>query len=154
MDKIKEIRLGEQIIGVAGIVLFIDSFLAWYSIDFGFVSASRNGWQEPSAFLSILAILIGVAMVAMVIIANFTEVELPETLGPLTHPQVYTIAGALAFVLVVIKWIGNTDYTAFGLYLGLLCTAGLAVGGFLLMQGVGETGDAGGGTPPPPPPSA
>lgn len=158
MDKIKELKLGEQVIGVAGILLFIDSFLSWYSVDigFGFGSVTRNGWQAPSAFLSILAILIGIAMVAMVIITAFTDVEIPETLGPLTHPQVYTIAGGLAFVLVLIKWIGNTDFTAFGLYLGLLCTAGLAVGGFLLMQGVGEsdTGGSAGGTPPPPPPSA
>lgn len=154
MDKINEIKLGEKIIGVSGILLFLDSFLSWYSIDFGFASVTRNGWQAPNSFLSILAILIGIAMVAMVIIVNFTEVELPESLGPLTHPQLYTIAGGLAFVLVLIKWIGNTDFTAFGLYLGLLCTAGLAVGGFMLMQGVGEsdTGGSAGGTPPPPPP--
>ncbi|MCZ7529315.1 MAG: hypothetical protein M5U31_02580 [Acidimicrobiia bacterium] len=156
MDKINEIKLGEKIIGVSGILLFLDSFLSWYSVDFGFGSYTRNGWQAPSSFLSILAILIGIAMVTLVILSNLTDVELPETLGPLTHPQLYTIGGGLAFVLVLIKWIGNTDYTAFGLYIGLLCTAGLAAGGFMVMQGVGESGDAGSGgsTPPPPPPSA
>lgn len=156
MDKINDIKLGEKIIGIAGILLFIDSFLSWYSVDigFGFGSVTRNGWQSPSAFLSILAILIGLAMVAGVIIRNFTEIEIPDTLGPLAHGQVATIAGGLAFVLVLIKWIGNTDFTSFGLWLGLLCTAGLAVGGFLLMQEVGEadTGGSAGGTPPPPPP--
>ncbi|MEZ5171026.1 MAG: hypothetical protein R3A49_09810 [Acidimicrobiia bacterium] len=156
MDKIKELKPGEMVIGVAGIVLFLDSFLSWYSVDFGFGSYTRNGWQAPSSFLSILAILIGIALVALLVIRTFTEVELPDRLGPLTWEQVYTIGGAAAFVLVLIKWLGNTDYTAFGLYLGLLCTAGLAAGGFMAMQGIGETGDAGGtgGTPPPPPPSA
>ncbi len=160
MDKINEFKLGEKIIGISGILLFLDSFLTWF--DFAGYGA-ENGWSN---FLSLLAILIGIAMVVLLVLQAFTDVQLPETLGPLTHPQLYTIAGGLAFVLVLIQLlvgssVGGFGVTvdldrAFGLYLGVIFSAGLAAGGFMLMQGIGDSeapgGGAAGGTPPPPPP--
>lgn len=139
MDKLKELSNGEKVIGVSAVVLLINSFLPWYSVDLGvFGDYSRNGWQAPSAFLSMLAVLIGIAMGALVVVRALGAVELPEKLGGIGWGMAYLIGGGVAFLLVVIKWLGNTDYTAFGLYLGLLCTAGLAVGGFLTAKERGE----------------
>ena len=158
MDKIRDLELGEQIIGVSGILLLIDSFLPWYdvSVDFGLgtVSNSFNGWAEPNAFLSILAILIGVAMVAVLAIQNFSGVGLPDKLGTLSWAQGYMIAGIAAFALVLLKFLLDTDFTAIGLYLGLLFTAGLAAGGFLMMKGAEEGETPQGPATPPPPPQA
>ena len=50
---------GERIIGGAGLVLFVDSFLPWFR--FGRAHANRGGWHNP---LSTLAILIALAPVA------------------------------------------------------------------------------------------
>jgi len=139
VDKLKEMTNGEKVIAVAAVVLLIDSFLPWYSVDLGpFGDYSRNGWQAPSAFLSLLAILIGIAMGALVVVKALGAVELPEKLGNVGWGLAYLIGGVAAFVLVLIKWLGNTDYTAFGLYLGLICTAGLAAGGFLTAKERGE----------------
>lgn len=139
MDKLKELSNGEKVIGVSAVVLLINSFLPWYSVDLGvFGDYSRNGWQAPSAFLSMLAVLIGIAMGALVVVRALGAVELPEKLGGIGWGMAYLIGGGVAFLLVVIKWLGNTDFTAFGLYLGLLCTAGLAAGGFLTAKERGE----------------
>jgi ABC-type Mn2+/Zn2+ transport system permease subunit len=78
--------------------------------------------------------------------------ELPERLGSVGWGVFLLAGGAIAFIFVLIKWISNTDGTKIGIYLGLLSTAGLAVGGYLVAQERGhlkEITGGGGGTPPP-----
>jgi len=40
----------EQVLSAAGLLAFIFSFLPWYTASLGPLSASRNGWQDPSGF--------------------------------------------------------------------------------------------------------
>lgn len=138
MDKLKELTLGEKIIVAAGVVLLIDSFLPWYSIDISIFHYSRNGWQAPNSFLSLFAILLGIAMAAQVLVSRLGVAQMPDRLGSLGWGMVHLIAGGVAFLFVLLKWLNNTDWTAFGLYLGLLSTAALAFGGFLVAK---ERGD-------------
>lgn len=154
---LKKLSPGEMVIGISGVVLLIFSFFKWYGIDidlgpFGSnASFSRNGWQSPDSFWSFIAILIGIAMVAHVVIDKFTGVELPQKLGTLGMGLVYLIAGAVAFVFLLIKYLSNTDFVKFGFYVALAAGIGLVVGGFLTAK---ERGDLkamqnrGGGTPP------
>ncbi|MBM3674699.1 MAG: hypothetical protein FJW88_07030 [Actinobacteria bacterium] len=135
MDKLKETNLGERVILAAAAVLFLDSFLPWYSIDLGtFGSYSKNGWGEPDQFMSIVAILIGIAMATGILLHRLEVTHLPEHVGGVSWGVVHLVAGCLATLLVFVKWMSNTDYTAIGLYVGMLCTIGLAVGGFLRMR--------------------
>ncbi|MBM3674697.1 MAG: hypothetical protein FJW88_07020 [Actinobacteria bacterium] len=135
MDKLKNLTVGERVIVIAAIVLLVDSILPWYSVDLGpFGSHSKNGWGAPDSFFSILAILIGVAMGVQVILHRLEVVEFPDKLGNLAWGMVHTIAGGIAFLLVLLKWLSNSDFTTFGLYIGLLSTAALAAGGFLSMK--------------------
>jgi len=140
---------------VSGVLLLVFSFFHWYSVDLGpFGTYSRNGWQSPDAFLSIVAILLGVVLAAHVIVEKLTGVELPERLGSVGWGVVHLAGGALAFVFVLLKWLFNTDFTAFGLYISLLASAGLAVGGYLMAKEAGELptlGGAKGGQAPPAP---
>jgi hypothetical protein len=138
VDKLKELTLGERIIVAAGVVLLIDSFLPWYSIDISIFHYSRNGWQAPNSFLSVVAILIGIAMAAQVLVSRLGSVDMPDRVGSLGWGMVHLIAGGVAFLFVLIKWVNNTDWTAYGLYIGLIATAGLAFGGFTLAK---ERGD-------------
>ncbi len=138
MDKLNELTLGEKIIVAAGVVLLIDSFLPWYSIDISIFHFSRNGWQAPNSFLSVLAILIGIAMAAQVLVARLGSVNMPDKVGSLGWGMVDLIAGAVAFLFVIIKWLNNTDWTAYGLYIGIIATAALAFGGFTVAK---ERGD-------------
>ena len=156
---LKKLTLGEMVIAISGIALLIFSFFKWYGVDFevqgvDLGSFSRNGWQAPSAFLSVVAILIGIVMAAYVISTKLAGMEVPERLGSVGWGVFLLAGGVIAFVFVLIKWISNTDATKIGIYLGLLATAGLAVGGFLVAKERGHLNDltgggSGGGSPPP-----
>jgi hypothetical protein len=156
---LKKLTPGEMVIGVSGILLLIFSFFKWYGAsgqaadiaDALGVRSSSNGWQSPSAFLSIIAILIGIVMAAHVIVNKLAGVEMPERLGKIGWGVFYLAGGVIAFVFVLIKFIGNTDGTKIGIYLGLLTTLGLAVGGFLVAKETGHLDEltGKGGTPPP-----
>lgn len=161
---LKKLTPGEITIAVSGIVLLIFSFFKWYAIDISIggqtlVSASKNGWGAPDSFLSILAILIGVVMAGHVIVDKVAGVEMPERLGKIGWGVFYLVGGVLAFLFLMIKYLGNTDFVKFGFYISILASIGLAVGGFLVSRERGHLqelmgGASGGGsTPPPNPPS-
>jgi uncharacterized membrane protein len=135
MEKFNALSVGEKIILAAGVVLFIVGFLPWYSVDLGVLgNYSHNGWQSPGAFWSILAILIGLAMAGVVGLKAFSTAAIPDNVGGFTWPKIHLGAGAVALLFILIKWIGNHDYTAFGLYVGILAAAALAAGGFLMFR--------------------
>jgi hypothetical protein len=158
---LKKLTPGEITTAVSGVLLLVFSFFHWYSVDLGpFGSVSRNGWQSPDAFWSVVAILIGIVLAAHVIVEKLTGVDMPERLGSVGWGVVHLAGGAIAFIFILIKWLMNTDYTAIGLWLSLLCAAGLTAGGYLMAKEAGElpgalggTGTTGGSTPPPPPSS-
>lgn len=154
MDKLVEkfmaLGIGEKIIIVAGLLLFIDGFLPWYSIDLGpFGSATRSGWQSPGAFWSMLAIVIGLAMAVVVILKGLTEVEIPDNVGGQSWPRILLGGGVAALVLLVIKFLNESSYLGFGFYLGFIAAIALAVAGFLMFR---EESAAGSSGPPPGPP--
>jgi hypothetical protein len=134
LERFNALSIGEKIILVAGIVLFIDGFLPWYSIDLGIVSVTRNGWESPGAFWSIVAILIGLAMAGVVVAKSFTDVVIPDNVSGLTWPRIYLGGGVAALVCVLIKLLNESDYMGFAFYLGIIATAALAVAGFLMFR--------------------
>src|SRR3970040_3068324 len=89
LERFQALGIGEKIIILAGVVLFIGGFLPWYSIDLGpFGSFTRSGWQSPGAIWSMLAILIGLAMAAVVVLKGLTEVEIPDNVGGPSWPRI------------------------------------------------------------------
>jgi hypothetical protein len=155
MDKLlKDSTVGEKIILVSGIVLFIDGFFHWYSVDLGVLGTfSRNGWQSPGAFWSVVAILIGLVMVAQIVLARLGTVDFPEKIGGLTWGTIHLILGGVALLFLIIKIINESSSLAFGYWLGLICSIGLAAGGYLFARETGGLpgtlgGSAGGATPP------
>ena len=135
LEKFMALGIGEKIIIVAAVVLFIDGFLPWYSIDLGpFGSATRSGWQSPGAIWSMLAVLIGLAMGGAVILKGLTEVEIPDNVGGFSWPRILLGGGVAALVLLVVKLLNESSYLGFGFYLGIICAAALAVGGFLMFR--------------------
>jgi hypothetical protein len=134
IEKFNALSIGEKIILPAGVVLFIIGFLPWYSISAGPFSWSHNGWQSPASFWSILAILIGLAMAVVVGLKAFSTVAIPDNVGGITWPKIHLGAGVVALVFLLIKFLGNNDYTTYGLYLGIIAAAALAAGGFLMFR--------------------
>ncbi len=145
VDKFKALGLGEKIILVAALVLFIDGFLPWYSVDLGpFGSFNRSGWQSPGAILSIFAVLIGLAMAGVILVKNLAkEGTIPANVGGITWPKIYLGAGGVAALFVVIKLLNHSGNLSFGFFLGIICVAALAAGGFLMYKDEMAAGGSG-----------
>ena len=155
IEKFKALSIGEKIIIIAGLVLFIDGFLPWYDVDLGpFGSITRNGWESPGAIWSVLAIVIGLAMSGVVVLKGLTEVEIPDNIGGVSWPKILLGGGAAALLLVVIKFLNESSELGFGFYLGFIAAAALAAGGFLMYREESAAGSSGSPSGPPsgPPP--
>ena len=135
LEKFMALSIGEKIIVIAGLLLLIDGFLPWYSVDLGpFGDYTRNGWQSPGGLWSMLAILIGLAMAAVVVLKGLTEVEIPDNVGGQSWARILLGGGVAALVLVVIKYLNESSSVGFGFYLGFIAAAALAAGGFLMYR--------------------
>lgn len=167
-----QVPRGALIAGIAGVALFIIMFFSWFGapsaeivtpaggieIDFGEVpgaDTSFNAWQSFDFIDIVLLITVVVAVGLAVMSAMGSSVNLPVAASALTAGL-----GILATLLVLYRII-DPPFDAdreIGVFLGLLATAGIAVGGWLSMQEEGTTFatavDSGGGPPPPPPPPA
>ncbi len=125
----------ERIIAACGVALAIVSFFPW----FGLAGGTRNAWKNP---LSALAVLVGIAMVAQIVLTRFTTAKLPSP--PVPWGQVHLILGVLALALALLQFLIGDEVTLgvpgmrvsveldreFGSFLGVLAAAGLAYGGF------------------------
>ena len=135
MDKLNELSTGEKLISGGGILLLIASFLPWYKVSVSFgefsASASANGWQDPGAIFSILAVILGVLMVGAVLGPKFGNMQLPA-LGSITWGQAFLGAGAAILVLVVIKFLNESSSISYGFFLGFIAAVALAAGGYLM----------------------
>jgi len=134
LEKFMALGVGEKIIVIAGLILFIDGFLPWYDVDLGIVSVTRSGWESPGAFWSILAILLGIAMSGVIAVKALTEGVIPDNVGGVTWPKILLGGGVATALLVLIKLLNESSYLGFGFYIGIICAAALAVGGVLLYR--------------------
>lgn len=147
-ESMNKMPLGEKIIVPAALVLLIDSFLPWYKVSYdlgvlGSGSISRSGWQSPGAIWSILAVLIGVVMAAIIILQRFTSVKLPALPQGLTWARVQAGLAGVAVLSILLKIIGESSHLGFGFFIGIICVAALAAGAGLLFQAEREGGAAG-----------
>jgi hypothetical protein len=132
--------------------LLVFSFFDWFSAEFqGETIDSGNAWDFT---LPLLAVLIGIAMVVIVALRAF-GVQLPDS-AP--WGTILLAMGIVVFAFVLIKLIAGVDVDAgpfdvdvkrkFGIFIGTVAAAGLAVGGYLKFQ---EERGASPATPPSPP---
>lgn len=150
---------GALVAGISGALLFIFMFFAWYGAGgvadelvqqaqeaadaLGVegpedVSTTVNAW-ESFDIIDLILFLAAAAGVAFAVTALMgVSVELPVAFS-----AIVTGIGALAFLLVLYRLInppgeGDVD-REIGIYLGLLASAGIAVGGYLGMQEEGAS---------------
>ncbi len=147
MDKINALSTPEKLVGGAGVLLFLDSLiLPWYKVSFSFAgitssSVTRSGWESPGAIWSIIAALIGLALVGVIVLTKFTTVQMPALPQGVTWGMVHLGGGALAVLCIIIKWINENSYISYGFWLGLILALAMAVGGYMLyMEEQGKSG--------------
>jgi hypothetical protein len=128
---------GLKIAGAAAVLLIIVLFFPWYGTGIeGFADITVTAWRAFS-WIDIFLFLIGLAVVGVVgAIASDRAVPLP--VEPATA---VTALGALAFVLILYRFLntpGDLD-PRYGLFLGLLASGGIAVGGRMAMAQAGAS---------------
>jgi hypothetical protein len=160
---LNKLTTGEKVIVASGILFLISMFFPWWGLDFGeFGSASNNGWDYfLTGWLPLLLIIV---MIGQIVIAKFTDTELPKP--PLPWNQVHLIAGIAVAVLLILRVIigaseGSGGFEVdldrmWGLWVALVAAIGVGVGGFLKSKEPEEAyrsfPQGGPGAPPPPPP--
>lgn len=179
---VDRLNTGEKIAGVSAVLLFVFMFFEWFGVEISGENGSisfgsgegGNAWQALDIIPFVLLIAIVVALVNAFLRLSDSDYE-----PPISMNVAVAVLGGLAALLVLYRVISPPDFgsfggvsveatRAFGLYLGLLASIGVAFGGYKGMQEEGTTfGDtadrlssggnpppppASGGTPPPPPP--
>ena len=134
---LKRLSPGERYLALAGVLLFLDLILLpWHRISVGLgpfsVTASRSGIESPNGFLGLLAALVAVAVVARIIVSEFTSLELPAL--PVTWRQADLIGGAAVAALVALKLVVETNYLSIGAWVAIPLAAVMAYGGYLRIR--------------------
>jgi hypothetical protein len=172
---------GEQLAGIAGLVLFLTMFLfAWYGLDLPAGAPEVNGFDAFDSFDDWFAIILIVTAFSGMELAVFgagTE-RIPISMSVLT-----TVLGGISTIILLIYIISPPGVPSFGeaipeidlgrkfgVWLGLISLIALTIGGYMTMQEEGSSfggaadrlsGGGGGGAgqqppgqpqqPPPPP---
>lgn len=132
---LNKLSIGERVIGVSAILLFLATFLTWFSIEVdGRTFGELTGW-DVDFFWGTLPTILGLVMLAHVALSSFApNVDLPD----LPWPRVHLVAGCLAGALLLLKLaVGEADVLGIrwqrglGLFVAALAGIGLAAGGVL-----------------------
>ena len=130
---------GAMIAAISGLVLFISLFFDWVGIEVtGVGSASQTGWESQSSLDIYLLIVSVIAVVPGVLALTGGGGDLP-----IANAENALLLGAIAVILMFFTmFIGFPDGLdrKFGMWLALIASIGVAVGGYLAAQeeAVGE----------------
>jgi Na+-transporting NADH:ubiquinone oxidoreductase subunit NqrB len=122
------VRLGELVAAVSGLGLLVVSFLPWYSAG----GENATAWQA----FSVVDLFIAAAAVAGLAVGIVVLFRLSVSY-PVAGCAVAALFGVIALVLVLIRLLdppGEGLDLEYGAWLGLVCSAGVTVGGYLGMQ--------------------
>lgn len=131
-----------------GILAIISFFLPWYGFSFAGVGANISA--RNSGFLAWGGILFAIAG-AVILVLKALEVS-DVKVGNLAAEQFALVLAGVGVVLVVLRWLTESDLVKYGLFLGLVSAAAVAYGAFGAMKDAGlemptaddfKSGDAG-----------
>jgi hypothetical protein len=124
---LRRLRVGEWIVGAAGVVLLISLFLPWYGS-----AQSVSGWEAFAALDVILAL---VALAAISVPLVTAAYRVPAV--PLAWQSLTVLIAFVALLLVLLRVLnlpGELDGRESGLWLGLVATLGICAGGLVAMR--------------------
>jgi len=148
---LSKLRTGERIAAISAVALFVFMFFSWYGVDVGEISnalldrvgvdTTLTAWQSFDILDLVLLVTILAALGLAFLTASGRSVALPVAAS-----VIVTVLAALATLLVIYRILnqpGENEFieVKFGAWLGLLATAGIAVGGYLAMRDEGTTFD-------------
>ncbi|MFQ5517515.1 MAG: hypothetical protein ACE5E8_08055 [Acidimicrobiia bacterium] len=130
---LNKLGTGQKIAGIAGVVLIINLFLAWYSLDFGIVSASANAFD--AGFLAWGGSFVAIAGAVVLLLKSLDVTD--AKVGDFQAEQIGLGLGVIGAVLILLRFLTETDFVSFGLWLGLIAAAAVAYGGFQATRDAG-----------------
>jgi hypothetical protein len=149
MPNLAALSTGTKIVLGAGVLLFIDLFFAWQSIDLPdpFGSVSQNAWH------GFWGVVLGILVIALLVwmVIQIANVNLNMTL-PVSDAQLTLGLAVVIFLFALIKNLVD-DYSAWASYVGVVLAAGVAIGAWLRMQEAEDTGMRAAPTTTAPPPA-
>jgi hypothetical protein len=142
---------GTKVLLVGGIILFIDSFLAWQQICVGapgfHVCGSASGWHGIGVLMGLLVIAL-IAWEALQVAGVTKQIELPVS-GVLISVG---LAGATALI-TIIKFLVANEARHWPAWLGLILALVIAAGGWLKYTESPAASAQAPSAPPPAPPA-
>lgn len=129
MDRFNALGRGLQLMLVGSVLLLIDTFLDWQSIDTPIGSFGQSAWH---GFGGVLLGLLTIVLVAWLFVRlAAVEIQLPVSAT--------LIAAFLAFLILIIAVLKNLvdDYSSFWSYVGIGLAIVIAVGAWMQIQATG-----------------
>jgi hypothetical protein len=160
MERFNALGRGAQIMLVAGVLLLIDTFLSWQSLEIaGIEVASASGWRGIGVVLGLLTIV----LLAWLIV-RLASVNIPL---PVSTAMTGALLGTLILIFAIIKLLTILgDETTIWAWVGVVLAIAVAVGAFQTVQEAGgintlkseipsmPASSQSQAAPPPPPPAA
>jgi hypothetical protein len=136
----RNVGTNDLVVMGAGVLIFIDSFLAWQGITIkGLTDITRNAWG--AGFGAWFAMLIVVAVAGVTAARVFAGRSMPAVNnGAVSWTFITAAASALAAIIILLRWVTFQQYTGakFGLFVGLILAIVQAVFGYLSIVHAGE----------------
>lgn len=123
--KLTAAKGADRMILIAGVVFLVDSFLPWYGVGIGSFRANVSGWNAGG--VAVLSILLALAAT---LFAAARVIGAKVSLGGINDGVVYLVTGGGALVFALLRWITESSFTKYGLYIAIVAGAFLAAGGF------------------------
>ena len=129
MPDVRSLSRGMQLAAASAVLLLLDSFLNWQSVDLPepLGSVGQSAWH---GFWGVVLGLLVLAFIAWLAVQLF-GVTLPEL--PLPAKTITLAVGVLILVFAVLKVITD-DYRAWPAWVGIILAAGCAAGAWLMYQ--------------------
>jgi hypothetical protein len=129
---------GQMIAGISGLILFISLFFKWVGVEGPLGGGvSESGWESQSS-LDIYLLIVAIVAVVPAVLSMTGGDEFPIA----NSANAFLLGGIAVILMFFTMFIGFPDGVdrKFGLWLALLASLGVAVGGYLAAQeeAVGE----------------
>jgi hypothetical protein len=127
---LRRLRAGEWIAALSGVLLLVSLFLPWYGREPGAEDASA--WQALAAVDVTLALVAAFGVTLLVVTASQRVPAVPIALS-----AIVTLVGLIGLLLVLIRLANvpdGLDGREFGVWLALVATIGIVVGGIVAMR--------------------
>ena len=132
MDRFNALGRGAQLMLIGGVLLFLDLFLAWQSIDLGPLGDySRKGWYGAAG------VILGILTIILLawLIVRIASVNIPL---PVSTAMSAAVIGVLILIFAVIKLLTILgDEATIWAWIGVVLAIVIAVGAFQTVQEAG-----------------